>query len=151
MSNSVFQTRDQKFAASAYAHIETVLKQYPKPVDKPNTEKSKEEKSIEAKYQTSRNVYGSMAHKLPILIRNAGLVQALAFAQSRDKSEINLFLEHLAITINFTCKAQDFAAKVAELELAEYMYRTQQALDALLWYKRFVQSILDIDPSNAIQ
>ena len=32
-----------------------------------------------------RKRYGSMAHKLPILVRQAGLVQALAFVESRNK------------------------------------------------------------------
>lgn len=148
MSNSVFQTRDQNYAKSAHDHIGIVLQKYPELDIRSKGEKVSQ---IAIEHQISRNVYGSMAHKLPILIRSAGLVQALAFAQSRDQPEINLFLEHLSITIDFTCKAQDFAAKVAELELAEYMYRTQQALDALLWYKRFAQSILDIEPSNSIQ
>ncbi|GAA5527589.1 type III-B CRISPR module-associated protein Cmr5 [Herpetosiphon gulosus] len=148
MSNPVFQTRDQDYAKSAHGHIEIVLQKYPELDIRSKGEKVRQ---IAIEHQTSRNVYGSMAHKLPILIRSAGLVQALAFAQSRDKPEINLFLKHLAITIGFTCKAQEFAANIAKLELADYMYRTQQILDALLWYKRFAQSILDIKSTDSIQ
>jgi len=30
------------------------------------------------------------------------------------------------------------------------MYITQQVLDALLWYKRFAQSVLDVDPTDQL-
>ena len=39
-----------------------------------------------------RKQYGSMAHKLPILVRTAGLTQALAFVESRGKEPYRALL-----------------------------------------------------------
>jgi len=36
-----------------------------------------------------------------------------------------------------------------EAELTEYMLLTRQALAALLWYKRFAQSLLDVTDAQA--
>lgn len=150
MSNSVFQTRDQQYAASAYAHIEEVLKKYPK-LDVKSDDK------LALFYQKSRKSYGVIAHKLPILIRTAGLAQALVFIISRGKNkdsskedEFKLFLKHLSTTINFTCEPEQFVCRIIDLDLTEYMYRTQQVLDALLWYKRFAQSELDVDSTDQL-
>lgn len=125
-------TRDQQYAISARECVEAIAVKY-----------EKEEKS--------RRKYGSTAHKLPILIRTAGLAQALTFIETRGKSKDKAnpyqdFLDDLEKTVgqNSLCKS------AREAELDEYMLLTQQVLDALLWYKRFAQSILDIDASASI-
>src|SRR5690606_26625119 len=40
--------------------------------------------------------YGSMAYTLPILVRTAGLAQALAFVSSKKKASYDQLLNHLA-------------------------------------------------------
>jgi CRISPR-associated protein Cmr5 len=123
------QTRDQKYATIAYERVTRVYKD-------------------EDKIQ--HQSYGSMAHKLPILIRSSGLAQALAFVAARG-SDIQLrLLDDLAQTIDLPDSKQ-LLVKVYEADLSEYMHLTQQLMDALLWYKRFAQSILDIDASQAAQ
>ena len=148
MSNSVFQTRDQQYAASAYAHIEEVLEKYPK-LD------VKSGDTLALLYKKNRKRYGVIAHKLPILIRTAGLTQALAFISSRSKKkktgkedEFSLFLSHLAKTINID--TNDLVQYSIQQHLSNYMYITQQVLDALLWYKRFAQRVLDVDPTDQL-
>ncbi len=118
------QTLDQQYAASAY---ELVL-----PIRK-NVEYKK---------------YGAMAHKLPILIYTAGLVQALEFVNSRGKPIQQDLLEHLAITIGLKDKAT-LLQTVKRASLSEYIRLTRQILAALLWYKRFAQSILNVDVTEA--
>ncbi|MFD3164297.1 type III-B CRISPR module-associated protein Cmr5 [Herpetosiphon sp. NSE202] len=133
MSNSVFQTRDQKFASVIYQQIQDIKQQ-----------------SV-----ANQKRYGVIAHKLPILIRTAGLAQALVFISSRSKKkelgkddEFSLFLTHLTKTINIdTSDIVEYAIKV---DLSKYMYITQQILDALLWYKRFAQSVLGIEPTDQL-
>lgn len=118
------QTRDQKYAADVYEKVTSIKKQ---------------EKDSEG--------YGSMAHKLPILIRTAGLAQALAFVDTRGKDPQKRLLEDLAQTVG----KQDAASllkSAREAELSEYMLLTQQVMAALLWYKRFAQSILGVDASD---
>ena len=123
--DKVIQTRDQEYAVHAYNQVKTV-KHMP---------------------EAARDRYGSMAHKLPILIRTAGLAQALAFVNARGKDEHKRLLDDLALTL----KQQDrenLAETAMKATLSEYIYLTQQALAALLWYKRFAQSVFDVQPGG---
>lgn len=124
----MMQTRDQKYAAKIFKQITDEVKREAKP------------------YQES---YGSMAHKLPVLIRSAGLAQAIAFVESRGKDPHKKLLDHLAQTIlennsnRHTLSEQSRAA-----QLAAYAWLTHEAVAALEWYKRFAQSVLDVDASE---
>ncbi len=122
------QTRDQKYAATVYEQVTKIKKE--------------EEKHYKR--------YGAMAHKLPVLIRTAGLAQALEFVNSRGKKEQKQLLNDLAITI----EQQDTSAllnRARRSELSAYIRLTQQVMAALLWYKRFAQSVLGVDPSEATE
>lgn len=99
-----------------------------------------------AKDSTQRKEYGSIAHKLPVLVRTAGLAQALAFVDSRKKEPYKKLLDHLAATVGE--QSIDALLKHShEATLSEYMYLTEQVLLALKWYKRFAQSVLEVDPT----
>lgn len=110
-------TRDQKFAMDAYEKVSRVKKE-------------------------DASSYGSMAHKLPILIRTAGLAQALAFVSSRGKPSQKQLIEDISETIG---KKEMLLERARAAELREYMYLTEQVMAALLWYKRFAQSVLGVD------
>lgn len=116
------QTRDQKYAVDAYKKVSKV----------------KEE---------DRQSYGSMAHKLPILIHTAGLAQALAFVEARGKEAHRQLLTDLAHTVGKGSK-DILLTRAREGELSEYMHLTQQVLSALLWYKRFAESVLGVDAGD---
>lgn len=122
------QTREQKYAASAYQAVNALSKS-----------------GLEDKQS-----YGGMAHKLPILIHTAGLAQALAFVDARGKASQRQLLTDLAGTIGKASK-DTLLASARNAELSEYMHLTQQIMDALLWYKRFAQSVLDVDSSTMLQ
>ncbi|MBT9176801.1 MAG: CRISPR system Cmr subunit Cmr5 [Firmicutes bacterium] len=91
--------------------------------------------------ETERKKYGSMAHKLPVLIHTAGLAQALAFVDSRGSAEQKKLLDHIAAVVN----EPDLLARSRTAELNDYMRLTHEVLAALVWYKRFVQSVLGIE------
>jgi CRISPR-associated protein Cmr5 len=118
------QTIDQKYSV-------TVYKQVLKIKEEPDSKK-----------------YGAMAHKLPILIHTAGLLQALEFVKSRGNTIQKLLLEHLAITVS-QGDAETLLKAARSGKLNEYMRLTRQVLAALLWYKRFAQSILEVDVTEA--
>lgn len=99
---------------------------------------------IEQKGDAYRKKYGSMAHKLPVLIRTAGLTQALAFVEARGADEHRKLLEHLAAVIGAGTREQ-LLDRSRTLSLTTYRRLTQDALTALLWYKRFAQSVLHVD------
>ncbi len=114
------RTRDQEYAIHAYEKVSAI------------------------KDAAERTSYGSMAHKLPILIRTAGLAQALSFVETRGKEAQKRLLSDLGETIG----RQNLAGIARSAELTEYMLLTRQVMDALLWYKRFAQSVLGVEASD---
>jgi CRISPR-associated protein Cmr5 len=91
--------------------------------------------------------YRSMTFTLPVLVRTAGLAQALAFVESRKKDYCDQLLDHLAkvVMIKDEEKTQKaFVEKSRTANLEEYMYLTKRTLLALKWYKRFAQSVLGV-------
>ncbi len=120
------QTRDQKYAVDAYDKVEKVLLELS---------------------QIERDRYGSMAHKLPILIRTAGLAQSLEFVNARGKAGHKRLLNDLALTV-IQQNTEALLSKVRNVELRDYIYLTHQLVAALLWYKRFAQSLLDVEPGG---
>ena len=126
----MMQTRDKRYGAAIYDQVKSVL---------------------EGQSKLYRKKYGSMAHKLPVLIRSAGLAQALAFVQARGESPHQHLLNNLAqVVLGTTHNGNDLAVQSRTTTgLHEYMYLTYEVLAALFWYKRFAQSVLKIDPSDA--
>lgn len=112
-----------------------------------NVKAYKDEHSAEA----DRKKYGSMAHKLPILIHSAGLAQALAFIEARDVAPHKTLLDHVAQTLEMPGieNASQLADRSHRAPLSEYMLLTRRALAALLWYKRFAESVLDVKLKDA--
>lgn len=113
------QTLDQKYALDVYKRVSQVKKE-------------------------DRDSYGGMAHKLPILIRTSGLAQALTYVESRGNSAQKQLLSDLAATL----QTPNLTTAAITAHLADYMYLTQQTMAALLWYKRFAQSVLDVQPGD---
>lgn len=103
---------------------------------------------IAIKKEAFRKSYGNMAHQLPVLIRTAGLVQALHFVDSRTSKPLQQqLLMDLALTVG--CSGTDEFLKTArKAELAEYIHLTQRTLSALLWFKRYAQSILNVEAGD---
>lgn len=117
------QTRDQKYSIDAYKNV------------------------LAIKEEIGARKYGVMCHKLPLLIHTAGLAQALAFVESRAPKE-KLFatlLDNLGHTVGEHEKLTKLAR---EAHLNDYLRLTAQAMEALVWYKRFAQSILGVDASD---
>ena len=125
------QTRDQVFAQDVYKRV----------------------LAIKDQDEAFRASYGSMAHKLPILIHTSGLVQALTFVDTRKDAGPERLLQDLSQTV----LADETVGKEQLLKrargdsdessdnLRSYIYLTKQVLAALLWYKRYSQSILNIE------
>ncbi|MFZ1238847.1 MAG: type III-B CRISPR module-associated protein Cmr5 [Anaerolineae bacterium] len=115
-------TREQTYAESAYNQIYEIY----------------------ASGEAYHKKYGSLAHKLPILVRQAGLAQALAFAATRKPSAQRKLLEHLAATV-LEGDVHTLLEQSRTLPLLPYMRLTDDVMLALTWYKRYVQSVLGVD------
>jgi len=121
------KTRDQEYASFAVQRVTAVKKNLS---------------------EDDRNRYGAMAHQLPILVRSAGLAQALAFLETRESKGHKQLLIDLAATVGLP---DTLVQEVRGAELNDYMHLTRQFMAALLWYKRFAQSILDIKASDIVK
>ncbi len=117
------QTREQEYARRSHAQVQALV-----------TPKVK---------KAYRDQYGTLCHKLPILIRTAGLAQALAFVQTRKEAAYTELLDHLADVVG-CANGKELAEKSRSAELGAYMRLTQQTLAVLVWYKRFAESVLDV-------
>jgi len=123
------QTLEQKFARSVYENV----------------------KRYEDKSKSERDGYGRMAQKLPVLIRTAGLAQALAFVDAKatgsNERPYRQLLDDLADVLGYAGR-DALLHESRKAKLAQYMALTRRALLALTWFKRFSQSILKVDPTG---
>jgi CRISPR-associated protein Cmr5 len=102
---------------------------------------------------------GNLAHQLPIIIRNAGLAQALEFVRSKatEKEPWKFLLDdltHTALLNNLNEQQEpkdtlpnnhfDFATTCRGTKLKEYMRYTRDVMAACLWYSRFAESVLEV-------
>jgi len=100
-----------------------------------------------------RKKYGTMAHKMPVLLHTAGLMQAIAFVHAKGtKNEAwKQFLNDLAQTLEFSRPEYDRDAllrNAQQVEIGDYILLTRRVSNALLWYKRFAESILKVEPGD---
>ena len=102
-------------------------------------------KGREASFATE---YGGLAEKLPMLIRTAGLSQAMLYAEVRaTKTGQNKLREDLIAVLGLP---ENAIAVLVKDTLIEHMQHTRQALAALVWFKRFSQSVLDYKPGTGV-
>ena len=127
-------TINQEFALSAHKNVQDVYNQY---------------KSDSKKDKAYRKKYGTMAHKLPILVRTAGLVQAVAFvdAKSQKVPAWRQYLDDVAQTVNHP-DGQALLEASQRANLSAYILLTHRVSAALVWYKRFAESVLKVDQSE---
>lgn len=105
--------------------------------------------NVAEKSKSYQKKYGTMAHKLPILIRTAGLVQALAFVEAKGIKMVAWqdYLNDVAQTIGRN-NGQALRQESQQAELSDYIRLTREVSAALLWYKRFAESILKVEASE---
>jgi CRISPR-associated protein Cmr5 len=124
-------TLEQQRAALAYQHVQLVTA----PAD--------------------RKLYGTMAQKLPALIRSAGLCQALYFVKSRGKDPLKLLLKHLAEQLHRAdagiTDLESLCAKARDVDLAHYVWLTRETLASVTWYGRLSRSEWNILPGEDIK
>ncbi len=97
---------------------------------------------VEAASRRGGGEYKDMALRFPVLVRQAGLAQALAFVQSRGKEEHKRLGDDLAQVLGY--QGLEAMAKAArEAELLAYLRLTREVLQAAEWFKRFAQALIE--------
>lgn len=118
-------TRDQQRATMAFIHVKALV-------------------------EPEHARYGALALKLPILVRTAGLCQALHFVHSRNDAAAHRLLEHLAAQLRAIDPAIDgmpgLCEQVRTAAMQPYLHLTREATAVLQWYARFARSILKVKP-----
>lgn len=127
-NQEILRTRQQKYAADIFQRVEAFGNQHPM-------------------QSTARRKYGAMAHKLPVLVRTAGLAQALAFVATRGDTAQQQLLQDLAHTVDYPDDKTLLEAS-RTLPFYGYLRLSQKVMAALLWYKRFAQSVLGVEPGE---
>lgn len=110
------RTKDQKLAEAAYSRV------------------------IIRKNQPGFNFaeYVSFAMSFPTLIHTCGLVQAVAFAESKD---MGAYVEDLQVVFSAIDADDDIHALARSAELAEYTRISRHSLSASTWIKRYCQAL----------
>ena len=103
--------------------------------------------SVKDDERINHKEYGSMAHKLPVLVRQSGLVQALAFVLTRGKDAHKRLVDDLAQTLSYDNGGELFTI-TSEGALKAYMWLTRRSLVALSWYRRFAESVLGVKATD---
>lgn len=112
--------------------------------------------ALERSNDDLKNKYGGLCHNFPIMVRQCGLCQAVAFnaAKAKDSGKEKahkLILEHAQGQLgeNNPLDPSAFAASVAGWPTQEYVLNTRLLLQAFAFYKRFAESILHVEASDA--
>lgn len=99
-----------------------------------------------------QKIYGSMAQKLPALIRSAGLCQALHFVKSRGKAPLITFLDHLGAQLQRAdagiTDAETLCKETRSADLSHYVWLTRETLASVGWYARLSRSEWGIEPGT---
>ncbi|MCX7111680.1 MAG: type III-B CRISPR module-associated protein Cmr5 [Proteobacteria bacterium] len=97
--------------------------------------------------------YGSLCHRFPIMVLRNGLAQAVGFlaAKSKNSTPHGLLLSHLAAHLSSNANAASYQTDVNKADIAKYRRMTREALAAAVWYKRFAESLLNVDPSDSCE
>lgn len=107
--------------------------------------------------------YATAVHRFPFLIRQNGLQQTLAFYAGKAKAKEEddqkaeataeeLFLDHILTTLSLHDTGRNHInviEKLAKTDLQNYMLHTRRCLEMAIWYRRFVESVLNIDATGS--
>jgi CRISPR/Cas system CMR-associated protein Cmr5 small subunit len=95
---------------------------------------------------------GRQCLRLPALIHQCGLCQAVAFLESKKFQSV---VGHLAEVVQApdhdskkTVDGQTFAKLIRETGMVQYQWLTREALKSAQWLKRYSEAILNLKPGD---
>lgn len=125
-------TLEQKRAAKAYEHVA----------------------ALAAQHKEGATEYGAFALKLPVLVRTAGLCQALHFLASRNKEMASALLGHLACQLERLDEEikdeKSLLDRVRKAALPDYLRLSRESVAVAGWYARLAQSVLKVRPGEEV-
>jgi CRISPR-associated protein Cmr5 len=103
-------------------------------------------RSLENEHDEVKNIYGGLCYNFPILVRQSGLCQALAFSADKASGEGHRarahqkLLDHVAAILG----AKNALETVQGTDAISYMHHTRRVLSAWVYFKRFAASVLGV-------
>lgn len=147
------ELRDHQRAISAHAHVARVHEETA-PKDRKGPDPSTGD-APDDRPDKRRRKYGSMCHRLPVLVHTSGLAQALHFAAARRDPWQTRILDDLAVQLEEAGllgaghgKRAELLRAAREADLAEVQALSREVQRCLLWYKRFAESILRVSAAD---
>lgn len=144
MTDQPLLTRQQRDLTRAFDHISTL--------------------HAEEQDKKVRDLYGSLCHGFPILVRTNGLCQTLAFfddkrragkeqrqadADNHRRIAYNAIWAHIADVLGVKDEAK-LLDHVRKAPVAEYLRDTHRIMEAWVYYKRFAASILGVTADKEV-
>lgn len=112
------------------------------------------------------NAYGGLCHKIPMLVRNDGLMQAVAWIEEKAaptpesenasalKRAYALQRAHISAALRVDPpdgqSPSPLVTEVARVDNARYCDMTLSLLSAWVYYKRFAASMLGVDSAEGL-
>jgi CRISPR/Cas system CMR-associated protein Cmr5 small subunit len=94
--------------------------------------------------KAAEKAYASECRGGPALIRQSGLLQAVAFLRSRGRAESQDYANDLAVVLGFE-NSQILQGTLQTANTSEYRRWSRDATAVAIWLRRFAQSELDQD------
>ncbi|HGG60394.1 MAG TPA: type III-B CRISPR module-associated protein Cmr5 [Gammaproteobacteria bacterium] len=94
--------------------------------------------------------YAALAYRFPLLILRNGLQQTIGFLEGKAGSDAAsaeyCFLRHIAEMLDVD--PRELSEVIANAGLADYRRHTRRCLSVAIWYRRFAESLLGLDPTG---
>ena len=87
--------------------------------------------------------YSTLVNRLPIMIRESGLLAAAGFLEGKGDEPEKMLLRHLQEQLGLNQTTLHEKARLASVQ--EYRHLMRRVLDVLVWYKRLSESKLDTE------
>jgi CRISPR-associated protein Cmr5 len=98
-------------------------------------------KCVQARERSEQQAdYKRFAKRFPALILNAGLAQAVAFAEGKEKNQA--LLDDIASAIEDGRARSDYALEVRDCGIGRYQWLTRESLAVAGWIKRYAEALL---------
>lgn len=103
-------------------------------------------RSLEGESAEVKNIYGGLCHNFPVLVRQSGLCQALAFSADKAKGQGDRATAHQKLLAHVAdiLGVKNALDEVQKADAIGYMHKTRRVLEAWVYFKRFAGSVLDV-------
>lgn len=93
--------------------------------------------------------YGRLCHQFPIMVLTNGLRLTVAFFVSKQKDEESPYTEYLKhIGLATGLDENWYKGDILNGSMTEYRDLTRRMLAASVWFKRYAEAILKVDPAD---